>query len=545
MKIAVAQLNYHIGNFEGNLTSMRSCVAKARSQGADLICFSELSTCGYPPVDFLEFRDFIHRSMSVVNELAGDSHDIGIALGSPTVNPDLEGKDLHNSVFFLFEGKVHHLYHKGLLPNYDIFDEYRYFEPASSFSTFEFKGVKIAITICEDIWNLNHDNPMYDICPMDEMIRENPHLMLNLSASPFSFEHTNDRLNVIKENARRYKIPIFYVNCFGAQTDIVFDGGSVVASPDGNNFEELPYFQEVLKVYDLDDVEKGIFRKEQRKDKSELIYNALILGIRDYFTKMNFKSAILGLSGGIDSALTTVLACDALGPENVSALLMPSMYSSEGSVNDAQSLAKNLGIEYEIIPITNVFDSYMQELKPFFKDLPYNVTEENIQARIRGMLLMSFSNKFSHILLNTTNKSEMAVGYGTLYGDLCGGLAVLADVYKTEVYLLSEYVNRNKLRIPINSITKPPSAELRPGQKDSDSLPTYDQLDPILYQYIEKRMGPDEIINLGYDRDLVLRILKMVNKAEFKRYQSPPVIRVSYKSFGSGRRMPIEGHYLY
>lgn len=524
---------------------MRSCVAKARSQGADLICFSEMSTCGYPPVDFLEFRDFIHRSMNVVNELTGDSFDIGIALGSPTVNPDLEGKDLHNSVFFLFEGKVHHLYHKELLPNYDIFDEYRYFEPASSFNTFEFKGVKIAITICEDIWNLNHDNPMYDICPMDEMIKENPRLMLNLSASPFSFEHTKDRLNVIKENARRYKIPIFYVNCFGAQTDIVFDGGSVVASPDGKYFEELPYFQEVLKVYDLEDVEKGICSKEQRKDKAELIYNALILGIRDYFTKMNFKSAILGLSGGIDSALTAVLACDALGPENVTALLMPSMFSSEGSVNDAQSLAKNLGIEYEIIPITNVFDTYMQELSPFFKDLPYNVTEENIQARIRGMLLMSFSNKFSHILLNTTNKSEMAVGYGTLYGDLCGGLAVLADVYKTEVYLLSEYVNRHKLRIPINSIAKPPSAELRPGQKDSDSLPTYDLLDPVLYQYIEKRKGPDEIINLGYDRELVLRILKMVNKAEFKRYQSPPVIRVSYKSFGSGRRMPIEGHYLY
>jgi len=545
LKIAVAQLNYHIGNFEGNLACMRSCVAKARSQGADLICFSEMSTCGYPPVDFLEFRDFIHRSMNVVNELTGDSFDIGIALGSPTVNPDLEGKDLHNSVFFLFEGKVHHLYHKGLLPNYDIFDEYRYFEPASSFNTFEFKGVKIAITICEDIWNLNHDNPMYDICPMDEMIKENPRLMLNLSASPFSFEHTKDRLNVIKENARRYKIPIFYVNCFGAQTDIVFDGGSVVASPDGKYFEELPYFQEVLKVYDLEDVEKGICSKEQRKDKAELIYNALILGIRDYFTKMNFKSAILGLSGGIDSALTAVLACDALGPENVTALLMPSMFSSEGSVNDAQSLAKNLGIEYEIIPITNVFDTYMQELSPFFKDLPYNVTEENIQARIRGMLLMSFSNKFSHILLNTTNKSEMAVGYGTLYGDLCGGLAVLADVYKTEVYLLSEYVNRHKLRIPINSIAKPPSAELRPGQKDSDSLPTYDLLDPVLYQYIEKRKGPDEIINLGYDRELVLRILKMVNKAEFKRYQSPPVIRVSYKSFGSGRRMPIEGHYLY
>jgi len=283
---------------------------------------------------------------------------------------------------------------------------------------------------------------------------------------------------------------------------------------------------------------------KQKKEKFDLIYGALVMGIRDYFEKMGFKKAILGLSGGIDSALTAVLAADALGPENVTGLLMPSQYSSEGSVADAKDLADNLGIHYEIIAIKDVYDRYLEVLNPWFKDMPHNVTEENIQARIRGMLLMAFSNKFSHILLNTTNKSEMSVGYGTLYGDLCGVLAVLADVYKTEVYQLAHFVNRNGIRIPVNSIQKPPSAELRPGQKDSDSLPEYDILDPILFQYIEKRKGPEEIMDMGFDRDVVLRSLKMVNRAEFKRHQSAPVLRVSNKAFGHGRRLPIEGNYL-
>ncbi len=524
---------------------MKNAIVKARSLKADLICFSELSTCGYPPVDFLEFRDFIHRSMNVVNELAKESYGIGIAVGSPTVNPDPAGKDLFNSAFFLNEGKVLHIAHKGLLPNYDIFDEYRYFEPAREFKTFEFKGKRIAITICEDIWNVDNVNPMYDICPMDQMKNEQADFMLNLSASPFSFEHTRDRLLTIKENATRYKIPIFYCNCYGAQTDIVFDGGSLVVAVSGRIHDELPYFEESIRCYDLNEISDLGDQVEQKKEKEDLIYRALVLGVKDYFKKMNFKTAILGLSGGIDSALTAVIAADALGPENVIGLLMPSQYSSEGSVADAKSLAMNLGIKHEIIAIKDVFNSYESMLNPWFKDLPANITEENIQARIRGMLLMAFSNKFNHILLNTTNKSEMAVGYGTLYGDLCGGLAVLADVYKTEIYKLAAYINRDKIRIPTNTIQKPPSAELRPGQKDSDSLPEYDILDPILYQYIEKRKGPNEIIDQGHNKDLVLRILKMVNKAEFKRYQSPPVIRVSYKAFGSGRRLPIEGNYLY
>ncbi|MEO6190861.1 MAG: NAD+ synthase [Saprospiraceae bacterium] len=545
MRIAIAQLNYHIGNFKGNLQIMKDAILKARSLRSDLICFSELSTCGYPPVDFLEFRDFIHQSMNVINELAKESYDIGIAVGSPTINPNIEGKDLFNSAFFLYEGKVHHIARKGLLPNYDIFDEYRYFEPAKEFKSLQFKGKTIAITICEDIWNLNNENPMYNLCPMDSMMKDNPDFMLNLSASPFSFEHTQDRLDTISANASRYKIPIFYVNCYGAQTDIVFDGGSIVMSGDGSCYDELPYFEECIRCYELSDVIKGGQNNFQKKNKVDLIYRALILGVKDYFKKMNFKSAILGLSGGIDSALTAVIASDALGSENVSVLLMPSQFSSEGSVLDAQSLAENLGIKYDIIPINPIFESYEKSLHSYFDGLVSNVTEENIQARIRGMLLMSFSNKFNHILLNTTNKSEMAVGYGTLYGDLCGGLAVLADVYKTEVYELAHYINKDQIRIPLNSIHKPPSAELRPGQKDSDSLPEYNVLDPILYQYIEQHKGPNEIIDMGYDKNLVMRILKMVNKAEFKRYQSPPAIRVSDKSFGSGRRLPIEGNYLY
>lgn len=523
---------------------MKDAVLKAKIEKADLICFSELAVCGYPPRDFLEFRDFIKQSIHVVDQLCELTEDIAIVVGAPTVNPEIEGKDLYNSAFFLSGKKVQYIAKKALLPNYDIFDEYRYFEPNRSFDTLSFKGKKIALTICEDIWNLGNQNPMYTICPLDEMISQKPDFILNLSASPFSYEHASSRLEVIRANVLKYKVPMFYVNCFGAQTDILFDGGSAVLSPDGSCYDEMPFFESCLRYYDLDEVCNGGVSKEQEKGEIELIYKALVLGIRDYFSKMGFSKAILGLSGGIDSALTCVLAVHALGKENVKVLLMPSEYSSGESVTDALALVKNLDISYEIIPIKSVFDQYKATLQDYFKDLPENVTEENIQARVRGMLLMAFSNKFSYILLNTTNKSEMAVGYGTLYGDLCGGIAVLADVYKTQVYQLSNYINRAGEIIPLNSIAKPPSAELRPGQKDSDTLPEYDVLDKILYQYIECHQGPNEIIAMGFDEATVMRSLKMVNKAEFKRYQAAPVLRVSSKSFGLGRRMPIEGKYL-
>ncbi|MEM1319118.1 MAG: NAD+ synthase [Bacteroidota bacterium] len=544
MKIAIAQLNFHIGNFAGNVDKMLKAIAEAKGQGADLVCFSELATCGYPPRDFLEFDDFIHQAEAAIQRLAEAARDIAVVVGSPSRNPVIEGKDLYNSAYFLADGKILQIAHKALLPTYDIFDEYRYFEPASEFKVVEYKGQRIALTICEDIWNVGNDNPLYTVCPMDELMPQQPDFILNLSASPFSHTQAESRIHVVRANIERYKIPMFYVNHSGAQTELIFDGGSIVMSPDGQLYDELPYFEECVRSYDLEAVKKGGRSVEQPKEKMALIHDAIVLGVKDYFGKLGFGKAIIGLSGGIDSALTTVLAARALGNENVRVVLMPSQYSSDHSIEDARQLAENLGLQYDIIPIKEVYEAYEQLLRPQFKGLPENVTEENIQARIRGMILMALSNKFGHILLNTSNKSEMAVGYGTLYGDMCGGLSVIGDVYKTEVFELCRYINRAEEIIPNNTIIKPPSAELRPNQKDSDSLPDYDILDEVLFQYIEKQQGPKEIIEMGFDEKLVRRVLRLVNINEFKRHQTAPVIRVSTKAFGMGRRMPIVGKYL-
>ncbi|MBK8969694.1 MAG: NAD+ synthase [Saprospiraceae bacterium] len=544
MKIALAQIDYHIGNFDGNLQKMLERVEQAKALGADIVCFGELATCGYPPRDFLEFDDFIRRSYASIDALKKASRGIGIVVGSPSRNPVIEGKDLYNSAYFLYDGAELGVQHKTLLPTYDIFDEYRYFEPATAFKTVSFKGKKIALSVCEDIWNVGNENPLYTICPLDEMMAEKPDFILNISASPFSYDHANVRIHTVRANVERYNIPLFYTNHVGAQTDIVFDGGSIVMSPDGRVFDEMPYFEECLRVYDLDEVVRGGKTNEQPKDKIKLIHDALVVGIRDYFGKLGFKKAILGLSGGIDSAVTAVLAAKALGQDNVRVLLMPSQFSSDHSVNDARQLAVNLGMQYDILPIQPMFEAFETALQAQFAGMPFNVTEENIQARIRGTLLMAMSNKFGHILLNTTNKSEMAVGYGTLYGDMCGGISVLGDVYKTEVYALAKFLNKDAEVIPVNSIEKPPSAELRPNQKDSDSLPEYDILDKILYQYIEERKGPRTLVEMGFEESLVARVLRMVNMNEFKREQAAPVLRVSKKGFGMGRRVPIVGKYL-
>jgi NAD+ synthase (glutamine-hydrolysing) len=544
MKIALYQFNAHIGNFEGNLQKMLSGVADAKAQGADIICFPELATCGYPAKDFLDFDDFIKQCEASIAKLCEVAQGIAICVGSPTRNPVVEGKDLYNSCYFLADGKIKHIQHKALLPTYDVFDEYRYFEPASEFKCVEYKGKRIALSVCEDIWNVGNENPLYTICPLDEMMDEKPDFILNVSASPFNYVHGEERLHVCKANVERYKIPLFYVNHVGAQTELIFDGGSVVTSPNGKIYDEMPYFVEEMRIYELDEVIKGEIENRQEKNKIKLIHDAIVLGIRDYFGKLGLKKAILGLSGGIDSALTAALAVRALGAKNVRGILMPSQYSSDHSINDARQLAQNLGIQYDIVPIEPMFESYMEQLKTHFWGKPAELTEENLQARIRGTLLMAFSNKFGNILLNTSNKSEMAVGYGTLYGDMCGGISVLGDVYKMQVYELSHYVNKDEEVIPHNSIQKPPSAELRPGQKDSDSLPEYDILDKILYEYIENRQGPKEIIAMGNDEALVRRILRLVNINEFKRHQTAPVLRVSPKAFGSGRRMPIVGKYL-
>lgn len=544
MKIAIAQLNYHIGNFDGNLRKMLQATAEAKSKGADLIVFGELATCGYPPRDFLEFRDFIRLADESIDQLREASEGIGIAVGSPTINPVVEGKDLHNSVFLLYNQEILHVQHKTLLPTYDVFDEYRYFESAKKHKTVVFKGKRIALTICEDLWNVGNLNPLYTVCPMDIMMPEKPDLIINVSASPFDYNHAAERLDVLRENVKRYGIPLFYSNNIGAQTEIIFDGGSVVFSPDAQVYDEIPYFVEEIRYYQLEDVMKGGYRREQPKEKIALIHDAIILGLKDYFGKLGLKKAILGLSGGIDSAITTVMAVRALGKENVRVVLMPSPYSSSHSVEDAKVLAEKLGIRYDIIPIKEPYESFLKTLEGVLEGKPFDVTEENIQARCRAIILMALSNKHGNILLNTTNKSEFAVGYGTLYGDLAGGLSVLGDIYKTEIYLLADYINKDDQIIPENSINKPPSAELRPNQKDSDSLPEYDLLDPILYMYIERRLGPQEIIDMGYDEALVRRILKLVNINEFKRHQTAPVLRVSPKAFGVGRRMPIVGKYL-
>lgn len=549
LKIAIAQLDYHTGNFEYNTEKIITHIKAAREDGADIIVFSELCVCGYPPRDFLEFGDFIEQCKHSVETIA--THCVGIAaiVGAPAINPVPEGKDLYNAAWFLADGRVQEVRYKTLLPNYDIFDEYRYFEPNREFNVVTYKGVRIALTVCEDLWNIN-DNPMYIVNPMDELMKQAPHIMINIAASPFNKNQAEIRKQVMLDNVKKYGIPLFYTNHIGAQTQLIFDGGSMVLNADGVVVDTLRFFEEQRKQYTLTILndKASVQHAEAEINKPvpvmQRIHDALVLGIREYFLKQGFTKAVLGLSGGIDSALVLVLAQRALGKENVRAILLPSQFSSDHSINDAVALAKNLDVAYDIIGIEEVYQSLSQTLAPYFEGHPFNITEENMQSRSRGILLMALSNKFGYILLNTSNKSELAVGYGTLYGDMCGGLSVIGDLYKTEVYQLAEFINRDGEVIPRNTIEKAPSAELRPGQKDSDSLPEYETLDAILGLYIEMRKSPKEIVALGFDEALVKRVLRMVNMNEWKRIQAPPVLRVSAKAFGPGRRMPIVAKYL-
>jgi len=559
MQIFIAQQNYHIGNFEANTHKIIEAIQAAEAQGGDLIVFSELAICGYPPRDFLEFNDFIEACLQSIETIKPYTANIGVIVGCPSINAHTYGKNLHNSAYYIYQQKVQQIVHKTLLPTYDIFDEYRYFEPAYEWNLVEHKGVKIAVTICEDIWNLTED-PLYRICPMDKLMPLGPQLMVNLSASPYDYIHANERQQIIKENVNTYKLPIIYCNTVGSQTEIIFDGGSMALDAAGNVLAQLPFFEEALTSILLPIEASNMANptaatlNNSPAPTLELnfeanqgiadIYQALLLGIRDYFGKMGFKKAIVASSGGIDSAVVLAVACAALGAENVTALLLPSQYSSDHSVSDAKELSENLQNEYHIIPIAPVFNAYEGALQPVFGDLPFNVAEENLQSRIRGAMVMALANKFDYILLNTSNKSELATGYGTLYGDMAGGLGVIGDLYKEQVYALARYINRSGAIIPESIITKAPSAELRPNQKDSDSLPEYDVLDPILYHYIECRKGPKELIALGHDAALVHRILKLVNRNEYKRNQFCPILRVSPKAFGIGRRMPIVGKYL-
>jgi NAD+ synthase (glutamine-hydrolysing) len=544
MKIALAQLNYHIGNFELNTKKIIEHIQLAKADGADLVVFAELAVCGYPPRDFLEFEEFISLCEEAGKEIAEHCTGIACIVGLPVRNEQAAGKDLYNAAYFIEEKQIKSIARKALLPNYDVFDEYRYFEPATSFECIDFKGVKIALTICEDLWNINN-NPLYVSNPMDELIKENPDVMINIAASPFSYQHDDERRVVLADNAKKYNLPLLYVNQVGAQTELIFDGGSMVFDQDGNMLDEMDYFKEQLKVYAFADGKiEGRVKAHQPMSDIAQIHDALVLGIKDYFVKSGFSKAVLGLSGGIDSAIVCALACRALGAENVMAVLMPSKYSSDHSIKDAMDLVENFGCMHEVISIAEAADAFDSMMAGAFKGLPFNLTEENIQARSRGIVVMAMSNKFGYILLNTSNKSECAVGYGTLYGDMCGAIGVIGDVYKTQIYELAAYINKDGVVIPVNTIVKPPSAELRPGQKDSDSLPDYDTLDTILFQFIELKKSSKDIIAMGYEEGLVRRIIKMVNGAEFKRYQTPPILRVSPKAFGSGRRMPIVGKYL-
>ena len=603
MKIFLAQQNYHIGNFEENAQKIIAGIQKAKGAGADLVMFSELCVCGYPPRDFLEFEDFINQCYETIDKIKEHADDIGVLIGSPARNPQKEGKDLFNAVFLLHQKQIKAEIHKTLLPTYDVFDENRYFEAAFQWKCIDFKGKKLAVTICEDIWNLG-DNPLYRITPMEMLIKENPDVMLNLSASPYNYAADVVRRSIVEAHTLKYGLPMLYCNTVGSQTEVVFDGGSLVYDINGRLVKEMKYFEEDYALFDL----AALYAREKRSDlqpslagtvnaniqiaesresanpsttaKEEAmvrevvtqrryyysarevgtdldtlqyltdekniqeIHDALILGIRDYFRKMGFSKATLGASGGIDSAVVQALAVEALGKENVHVLLMPSHFSSGHSVSDAEQLSKNLDNRYDIVPIKEVYDAFLNSLEPLFKDLPFGVAEENIQSRARGNLLMAVANKFGYILLNTSNKSELATGYGTLYGDMAGGLSVLGDLYKTQVYALAKYINREGEIIPNHILIKAPSAELRPNQKDSDSLPDYSILDKVLYQYIELRQGPKEIMAQGYDAALVKRILRLVNMNEYKRNQFCPIIRVSSKAFGVGRRLPIVAKYL-
>ncbi len=555
MKIALAQYNFLIGDFEYNKGRILEGIRIATDKGAELVVFPELALTGYPPRDFLEFTDFIDRCEAAMQQIALNCRDIAAIIGSPSRNRTGKGKPLFNSAWFLNKGKVESIANKSLLPNYDVFDEYRYFEPADGFGYIDLKGVRLALTVCEDIWN-TAEVPMYSFSPLDQVQTIKPDIIINISASPFNYNQTLVRREVLRINALKYGKPIVYVNHTGAQTELIFDGNSMVCDAAGNIRDQLPYFTEEVRIVDITD---DYYTKQAHPGNIvtpvntsldtgvpaiDLIHDALVLGIRDYFDKMGFRKAVLGLSGGIDSAVTMALAAEALGAENVLGILLPSIHSSDHSISDARQLAENLNSPFEIIPISDGVIAMEQTLSPYFKGRPVDVTEENIQARIRAVILMAFSNKFGYILLNTSNKSEAAVGYGTLYGDMAGGLSVLGDVYKTDVYKLAWYINREKEIIPVNSITKAPSAELRPDQKDSDSLPEYSLLDQLLYSYIEMKRSPAELILMGFDVVLVNRVISMVNRSEWKRFQSPPVLRISPKAFGMGRRMPIVARYL-
>lgn len=543
MKICVAQINVKIGDFEGNTSKIADALFNAKQQGADLVVFPEMTVCGYSPEDLLDYPSFIEQSEYSLELVAQSCQGIAAIIGGVMRNPN-KGRLLQNVCCFMQNGRIEHTIAKTLLPTYDVFQESRYFESAKESQIVEFKGVKIGIAICEDLWD-RYNEFEYIQSPGEALKELGADLIINPSASPFHLGKDSHRNRVLSGQVNRFSLPVLYVNQIGIHTELLFDGSSRAVNNDGEVVLQLEEFQEDIEYIDFEEGRFSITEKTLTvgSDSVALLHTALVFGIKDYFSKMGFKKAILGASGGVDSALVQTLAVQALGAENVTAVLMPSRYSSESSVADAIQLSENLGNPFWKIPITEVHDSYEQTLEPYFKDLPVGLAEENIQARSRAVLLMALSNKHGNILLNTSNKSEMSVGYSTLYGDLCGSISIIGDVYKTQVYALCDYINSQKEIIPNNILTKEPSAELRPDQKDSDSLPDYAILDGILRLYIEERKGFQEIILEGYEGHTVRKVLNLVNASEYKRYQAPPIIRVSAKAFGKGRIMPLVAKY--
>ncbi len=541
MKIALAQINPTVGDFTGNLEKIVMASQRAAAQGARLAVFSELAICGYPPADFLEKPSFLTRCRSAVDELAAATSDLstavlaGVALPAP---PDA-GKPAVNAAVLLDKGKLVLEQHKRLLPFYDVFDEQRYFAAARSQQVIEIDGVRLAVSICEDAWNDKNFWPrrLYSIDPVEELMRQSPALHINLSSSPFWHGKREVRREMLASIARRDGVPVLMCNQVGGNDSLIFDGSSMLINAEGDLIAQAASFKEDLVVVDPF---CAPCIEEPGSDDTEAAYRALVLGTRDYVRKCGFRKVLIGLSGGIDSALVAAIATEALGAENVIGVGMPSPYSSEGSISDSRKLAANLGIQFELVEISGLFHEYTRTLEPLFKGMPADITEENIQSRIRGNLLMALSNKLGALVLTTGNKSEMAVGYCTLYGDMVGALAVIGDLVKTRVYAVSRWLNREREVIPWETLEKPPSAELRPDQRDTDSLPPYETLDPILEGYVERYETPEQISReRGVPLELVQHVVRLVERSEYKRQQAAPVLKVTSKSFGMGRRFPI------
>jgi NAD+ synthase/NAD+ synthase (glutamine-hydrolysing) len=540
VKIALGQINPTVGDFSGNAAKIVQFALQARNAGAGLILFPELAVCGYPPRDLVERPWFVARNRATVEKIAAETQGIAVICGMVTAAEAESGKKAMNSAALLREGRIDFIQSKMLLPTYDVFDEMRNFAPAKSQQLFSFGGKQMALTICEDAWNDKRfwNRRLYGVDPVEELVRAGGNFVLNISASPFWLGKRELRRDMLAAIARNRKVPVAMVNQAGGNDSLVFDGSSLVIAPSGQVIAQAKSFEEDLIYFDSATLTGDLHPQVVGEEASA--YAALVLGTRDYVHKCGFQRAIIGLSGGIDSALTASIAADALGSENVIGVGMPGPYSSQGSIEDARELARNLKIRFELLSINDLYEAARQTLAPVFAGMPPDVTEENIQSRARGLLLMAMSNKFGALVLSTGNKSELAVGYCTLYGDMVGGLAVISDVPKALVYRLSAYVNSRRKVIPEATIEKPPSAELRPDQKDSDSLPPYEVLDVILEDYVEESWSAEQIVRAhNFDADLVRRVIRMVERSEYKRQQAAPGIKISAKAFGYGRRFPI------